>query len=131
MFTSVFTPQNLCHHLGFEPRTSCMSSSVNHYTIRVADTSSCSCGQDDQTPYHHPCPPGLPYTYQEERNQSVARGNGLPKETVGNGSRYKKHCPVHHIHQSKNLDARRTQKKKKKNHYTMMPPTCRSKSVNL
>jgi hypothetical protein len=43
------------------------------------------------------------------REPSVARGNGLPKETVGNGSR-NKHCPVHHIHQSKNLDARRTQK---------------------
>jgi hypothetical protein len=47
------------------------------HRIGVADTSSCSCGQDDQTPYHV------------------------------------KHCPVHHIHQSKNLDARRTQKKKK------------------
>jgi hypothetical protein len=40
----------------------------------------------------------------------VARGYGLPKETVGNGSRNKKHCPVHHIQQSKNLDARQTQK---------------------
>jgi hypothetical protein len=60
-----------------------------------------------------PCPPGLPYIPGREE-PSVAGGNGLPNETVGNGSRNKKHCPVHHIHQSKNLDAGRTQKKKKK-----------------
>jgi hypothetical protein len=56
-----------------------------------------------------PCPPGLPYMPGREE-PNVARGNGLPKETAGNRSRNKKHCPVHHIHQSKNLDARRTQK---------------------
>jgi hypothetical protein len=52
---------------------------------------------DDQTPYHvlQDCP-----TYREERNQVWPEGMDYQKvEKLGN------------IHQSKNLDARRTQKK--------------------
>jgi hypothetical protein len=111
------------------------------HRIGVADTSSCSCGQDDQTPYHV-VTVGCAATYTESGSPThphapVARTIRLltmssrtalhvgkrgtkcgqrewTTETVGNGRRNKNHCPVHHIHQSKNLDARRAQKKKEK-----------------
>jgi hypothetical protein len=46
----------------------------------VVDTSSCSCGQDDQTPYHalQDCP-----TYREERNQVWPEGMNYQKKLWG------------------------------------------------